>query len=319
MMRVWQQIMIALARNQALKSFVQRRSTLSGLATRFVGGHSGLEAVSKSQTLSTQGIKTSLFFLGEYVSDCSVIDQTLAELKSVIHQLAHVGLDVYISVDPTQIGLQIAEDVCRHTAFFLAQEIKTVAHPLNESTQAFLMLDMEDSSVTDTTIRLYQSLIEASLPAALTLQAYLYRTESDLQAMVEQGGIVRLVKGAFAEHRTIAFTRRAEITANYLKLADIMLSDRAKQTGFYPIFATHDQGLIEQIVPLAQRQGWAPERYEFELLYGVKPELQTQLIQRGQRLRLYLPFGTDWWPYAIRRVGENPRNARFLVRSLLSS
>ena len=318
-MRVWQQSMIFLARHKAVKDFMQNHATMSELAMKFVGGKDVLEAVEKSRFLKSQGCQVSLFFLGEYVEDLSIINQTVSTLKAIIRNLAISNLDVHISVDPTQIGYQIDEDICRDNAFEIAKEIKDVTTKTKSTSKNFLMLDMEDSSVTGATITLYEALTEASLPTALTLQAYLYRTKSDLQKIVSEGGAVRLVKGAFAEGKDVAFTNRATIDDNFMKLATVMLSDEARQKGFYPIFATHDDKLIDKIIDLAGKQGWKKEEYEFEMLYGVKGELQGKLVQNGEQLRLYLPFGTDWWSYAVRRVGENPKNLAFLVRSLVAS
>ena len=181
------------------------------------------------------------------------------------------------------------------------------------------MLDMEDSSVTEATIRLYSDLKKASLPAAVTLQAYLYRTADDLETIIKNGGAVRLVKGAFAERKEIAFTKDTEIDRNFMKLARSMLSYEARENGFYPVFGTHDDNLIARIIEVANDNGWEKEEYEFEMLYGVRTKLQQKLVRDGIKLRLYLPFGMDWWPYAVRRVGESPKNVKFLVRSLFSS
>ncbi len=315
-MRLWQQSMIYLARNEWVKNFMQNRAAVSELAMRFVGGRNVTGVTEKSRTLKSQGYKASLFYLGEYVEDLTIINQTVSALRAIAKDLEASNLDMFICVDPTQIGYQIDVELCRNHAFEITQQIKQLTNTANSSVAHFLMLDMEDSSVTEATIKLYTALRDASLPAALTLQAYLYRTESDLKKIVTTGGAVRLVKGAFAEGKEIAFTNRSEIDDNFLRLAEIMLSEEARQSGFYPIFATHDDSLINQIIEMAHCRGWAKETYEFEMLYGVRADLQKKLVQKGEQVRLYLPFGIDWWPYAVRRVGESPKNARFLLRSL---
>ncbi len=314
-MQLWQQVMISLARNKTIKDFIQSRAAMSDLAKRFVGGKNVQEAIQKSQLLKSQQRNSSLFYLGEYVEELSVIDQTILELKAIIALLGASNLDIHISVDPTQIGYQIDEKICRENAFVLAHEIKN-AIKQNGNSRNFLMIDMEDSTVTESTIKLYDELIVASLPAAITLQAYLLRSENDLRNIVKNGGAVRLVKGAFAEKKDIAYTKRTSIDENYIKLAKIMLSDEAQLKGFYPIFATHDGKIAERIIALADKQGWSKKEYEFEMLYGVQVELQNELVQKGEQLRLYLPFGTDWWSYAVRRVGESPKNAKFLLKTI---
>jgi proline dehydrogenase len=180
---------------------------------------------------------------------------TVSALKAIIRNLAASNIDVHISVDPIQIGYQIEEATCRDNAFEIAKEIKKVTTVVESTSRNFLMLDMEDSSVTEATIRLYEELTETSLPTVLTLQAYLYRTESDLQKIIRAGGAVRLVKGAFAEGKDVAFTNRSMIDVNFMKLATIMLSDEARKNGCYPIFATHDDTLIDKIIDLRRKQG----------------------------------------------------------------
>ena len=316
-MRLWQLGMIALARQGSLKRFMQSRAAMSELAGRFVGGRDVAEAAETSLRLRSKGYSASLYYLGEYVKDVAVIKRSVAELLAITGKLAELRLETHISVDPTQIGHQVDEEMCRDNARILAQEIKRVRAGATATSGDFLMLDMEDSSVTTATIALYELLRRESLPAAVTLQAYLFRSEDDLKRTLQNGGAVRLVKEAFAENHAIAFTRRSEIDRNYLRLARLMLSGEARGAGFYPSFATHDAGLIDEVVKTANREGWKQGEYEFEMLYGVRQDLQETLIQSGQRLRLYVPFGRDWWPYAVRRVGESRRNVRFLLKAVV--
>ncbi len=318
-MKLWQQSMIFLARNEFVKNFMQSRVTMAELSTRFVGGKNVSEAVEKAATLKSQGYRSSLFYLGEYVEDEAIIFQTVAELKSIVRRLAKSQLDVHISVDPTQIGHQIDAKICSDNAFVLANEIRMVATGNGQPARNFLMLDMEDSSVTQATMDLYNKLKAESLPVAITMQAYLYRTERDLTNAIKNGGTVRLVKGAFAEGKDKAFTNSGEIDNHFLKLADMMLSKEAYKTGFYPIFGTHDDRMIDKIIKIAQNRKWKKDEYEFEMLYGVRREYQEELVGSGELLRLYLPFGTDWWPYAVRRVGESAKNAKFLIKSLFGT
>ncbi len=318
-MRLWQQFMIYLARNPSIKTFMHSRAALSDLARRFVGGSTPLKGVKKAQTLAGKGFKSSLFNLGEYVEDRSVIQQTVSDLKAAAGHLADSGLDVHISVDPTQIGLQIDPAFCRENAAELACAVKNNTGREGAGPQVVLMLDMEDATVAQATLDLYTGLVRQELPVGITLQAYLHRTRQDIASVIVRSGMVRLVKGAFAESSHIAYTRKEAINASYLDLAGMMLSEKARANGFYPVFATHDHKMIEKIIVTAQKNGWEKGSYEFELLYGVRTALQEQLVQSGETVRLYLPFGTDWWPYAIRRVGETPKNIRFLLNALFKS
>ncbi len=310
--------MIFLARNESVKNFMQSRAIMSELSINFVGGKNVTSAIGTARRLKSFGLTSSLFYLGEYVEDLAIIAETVNELKSIAWHLAESQLNVHISVDPTQIGYQIDAEICNCNAFDLARRIKALTNGAGQSARNFLMLDMEDSSVTSATLDLYKKLKSDSLPIAITLQAYLHRTENDLINVIQDGGAVRLVKGAFAEGKNIAFPNRADIDANFMKLADLMLSQKAHNNGFYPIFGTHDDRMIYKIIEIANSRNWGKKEYEFEMLYGVRSAYQKKLVQSGEQLRLYLPFGKDWWPYAVRRVGESPKNAKFLIKSLFS-
>ena len=183
----------------------------------------------------------------------SAIKRSVTELLAMTGKLAELKLETHISIDPTQIGHQVNEEMCRDNARTIAQEIKRVRASAVVTSGDLLMLDMEDSSVTTATLALYELLRRESLPAAVTLQAYFLRSGDDLKRIVQSGGAVRLVKGAFAESDDIAFTGQSEIDRNYLRLAKFMLSEEARTTGFYPAFATHDAGVIDEVVKAASR------------------------------------------------------------------
>jgi proline dehydrogenase len=314
---LWQRSMIALAVNKPAARLVQGQPTLASLSRRFVGGSNLAEAVQTAEKLELSGKLASLFYLGEYVSDPALVARTVSEYMAAAPALVAAGLDVHLSVDPTAIGSLISEDACRDNAFRIARAVAGASdgYPAN---RAFLMLDMEDSSVTESTIRLYEDLRAANLPAAVTLQAYLHRYEKDVKRCVVPGGRIRLVKGALAEPSSRAATTRADIDRRFRWAAETMLSPEAREMGFYPIFATHDVPMIRFIRRTARSKGWTPGTYEFEMLYGVRPRLQDALVAE-ERLRLYLPFGEAWFPYAIRRIGENPRNVPLLMRAMLNA
>ena len=314
----WQRAMIGLATNEPLAEWMQRRAVLSALATRFVGGATRVETVASATELKAAGKLASLFYLGEYVDDPALIAVTVAEYEQMAPALAQAGLDVHLSIDPTAVGSMISLETCRNNVIRIGRAVAAAA-ATSPVERAFLMLDMEDSGTKETTIRLYEDLRSEGLPAAVTLQAYLHTYEKDLGRCIAPGGAVRLVKGALAEPASCAATDRHEIDRRYLRAARLMLSMEALASGFYPIFATHNVPLIREIRSMARVSGWAPGSYEFEMLYGVRPRLQDALVARGERLRLYLPFGEAWWPYAVRRVGENPRNVTMLARALVAT
>jgi proline dehydrogenase len=313
MKRLWQSWMIALARSPRVTRWMQGNRATAALARRFVGGVTAEEGIETARHLRQAGFKASLYYLGEYVADRDLIAETVRQKKLAVMLLKDAGLQVHLSVDPTQIGYGYDDALGERNALELGRSIQQSA-----GEQPVLMLDMEDADYVARTLALRHRLAAEGVPVAQTLQAYLKRTEEDLATIIAGGGSVRLVKGAFADSRPHAYQSRAEIDGNYLELARRMLSADAKACGFRPVFGTHDDALIAEIRLIAKSGGWHPGQYEFEMLYGVRSELQRQLHAAGEQVRLYLPFGRDWWPYAVRRVGESPRNAALLARALVS-
>jgi proline dehydrogenase len=308
--------MIRLARSPSITGFMQRNARASALARRFVGGAGVAEVARTAVDLKRRGFDASLFYLGEYVSDPQLVQTNTTQKIAIAEELRRRGLDVHVSIDPTQVGYRISDEVGRNNALAIGRAI--AAQP--RTPRSYLMLDMEDYGVVDKTLTLAAFLRGEGIPVALTLQAYLKRTERDLTRIIEAGpSAVRLVKGAFAESKERAWQSRRDIIDNYLRLSRLMLSDRARSAGFYPIFGTHDDAAARAIINMADKQGWKSGEYELEMLYGVRPRLQEDMRDAGQRVRLYLPFGEDWWPYAARRIGENPRNALFVLRAVAGS
>ena len=315
--RIWQGTMIAAARSPRLKRFMQGTRATSFLAGKYVAGRDVAEGVASAQALMAQdGIRASLFFMGEYVDTPELVEENVAQKLAVAEALGATGLDLHVSVDPTQIGHHIDPGSVRARAEAIAAAIAEQSGGRQGIT--CMMIDMEDESVTGPTIALHDALAGMGFPMALTLQAYLKRTAADLDAQIRRGGRVRLVRGAFVGSEDVAYTRVADIKANYRRLIDRMFSTGAREAGFYPIVATHDTDLHEYAIARAEIGGWPKDGYEFEMLLGVREDVARALVARGERVRLYLPFGSDWWPYAVRRIGEYPGNARLLVKSLFS-
>jgi proline dehydrogenase len=317
MKRLWRKIMIALARSGRVKAIMQRDGRMTALASRFLSGPDVSSAVAVAHRLfQEKGIRTSFYYLGEYVDRPELVAENLEQKLGIARRLKNEALDVHISVDPTQIGLQTDRAKVGVHAREIGQAISETA--TRKVGLHCLMLDMEDSSVVSFTIALHDELRQMGLPVAITLQAYLRRSEDDLKALIAEGATVRLVKGAFVETSDVAFAKEAEIKSNYRKLVALMLSAEARESGFYPIIATHDDRVQTEAIELAQQNGWAKGTYEFEMLLGVRSDVAERLAAEGERVRLYVPFGRDWWPYVVRRIGEKPANGLLLARSLLS-
>ena len=312
--RVWQHSMIALAREERLGQAIQDSRFGHALARRYTAGENVAAAIRRaSESFADRGVRASLFYLGEYVSDPAKIALNLTRIGEAIAALATSEIDRHVSVDPTQIGAMIGPDLARYHAETLADALSVVARE-----KTTLMIDMEDETFTDSTIAMHDALRTAGKPVALTLQANLRRTEADLKRQIARGAHVRLVKGAFVSTRDKSFVRRDEIKMNSRRLIDMMFSNQARETGFYPSIATHDDALQRYAIQHARAGGWKPSEWEIEMLLGVRDDLAATLAAEGFCVRLYMPFGVDWWPYAIRRIGESPGNAWLLARSLVS-
>jgi proline dehydrogenase len=313
-MFLWQNAMIRLARNERIKNFVQNRRFMNGLATKFVGGGDINSAIAKAIELQKQNITASLYYLGEYVEIPELIEKNVAQIISVVKQLGQSNLDVHVSIDPTQIGYAISDKLGKEKALRIGRVLSEQAV---NGRRNLLMLDMEDFSVVQKTLNLQATLAQEGIPTAIAIQAYLYRSEQDINNLIKTGAAVRLVKGAFAENEKRAFTKKKDINNNFVRLSRLLLSPEAKASGVYPIFGTHDDQMIKEAMTIARENQWSPDEYEFEMLYGVRIALQRKLVAEGYSLRLYLPFGTEWWPYSVRRVGENPANLRFIFNAML--
>ena len=315
--RLWQSGMIALAHSARIKAFMQGSRATSFLADKYVAGKYSVVAVETARKLrDVHAIRGSFFYLGEYVDTLERVDENVKNILEVVSLLENESMDVHVSVDPTQIGFSIDDALGRKNAVIIAEKILQASD--NGSSCNCLMIDMEDFSVADATIELYQTLRKLNLPAALTLQAYLKRTENDMVKLIKAGAIVRLVKGAFTAAADVSFTQQKEIKKNYYRLVELMFSAQARDGGFYPVIATHDNEVQKYAISLARKNGWAQGEYEFEMLLGVRTDIAQWLASEGEKIRLYLPFGEDWWPYAVRRIGENPRNGVLLARSLIN-
>lgn len=315
--RAWQAAMIWGARSPSVKNFMQGARATSFLREKYVAGPVVDDAHDRAVALFEEnGIRTSMFFMGEYVDDPALVTETVGHKIDAADAVARANLDVHVSVDPTQIGQVITPEAVEGHARKIAEHIRTLAG--NREGVHCLMLDMEDASVTDVTIALHDSLQDAGLPVALTLQAYRLRTMDDMKRQVARGSKIRLVKGAFAAGPDLAYQSQKDIKDNSRRVIELMLSPEAKASGFYPVIATHDTALHDFTIDVAKRNGWAQGSYEFEMLLGVREDVAQALSAKGERVRLYVPFGRDWWPHAVRRIGENPRNAVLLARSLVS-
>lgn len=272
------------------------------LAERFVAGDTLDDAVAVARELNTQAFSVSLDLLGEEVRDHATAHQATDAYLESLERLSEENLRSNISVKPTQLGLAIDEGLAVDNISRLAERASRLGTTIT--------IDMEDSRYTEATVGLFEKAQGAFGNLGVALQAYLRRTPQDLARVMELGGHVRLCKGAYVEPEEVAFTDKRHVDEAFMQqMETLMASDEIK-----PAIATHDLELVERAVELAAAR---EKPFEFQMLYGVRTELQRQLVEDGFPVRIYLPFGSQWYPYLTRRLAERPANAWFFVRAAI--
>jgi proline dehydrogenase len=272
-------------------------------AARFVAGETLDDAVRALRELNDQGLNANTTLLGEGVHDEAQAAQVVAAYEEVIDRIASEDLRANVALKLTHLGLEISEDLA------YANVLRLVEHATARG--EFLRVDMEQSEFVEATLRVYRRLREDGLDRVGTvLQAYLYRTPDDLESLLPLAPNLRLVKGAYLEPAAIAYPRKADVDAMYARLVERMLSG-----GGYTAIATHDDALIRHAIGYAREHGVDRDRFEFQMLYGVRPQLQLDLVRRGYKVLVATPYGPEWYPYLMRRLGERPANLLFFLRN----
>lgn len=293
-----------LSRRSTLRRWTETSPLAQRLTRRFVAGRTLKEALAVATSLHTSGFSSSLDHLGENVASPQDAAEAATAYEQALHDLSALALGATISVKLTQIGLDLDEKVCLHHARRLCQ--------LAQVTGSRVEFDMESSSYTDATLRIVETLHAETASVRAVLQAYLFRTAGDLDRLNAAGVPIRLCKGAYDEPPTVAMPSKAAVDANYLKLACRLLDH-----GTDPALATHDPNMLDGALAHAATHGISPASYEFQMLYGVRRDLQQRLCSHGSRVRLYVPYGDAWYPYFMRRLAERPANVLFIARNLL--
>ncbi|MDR7483191.1 MAG: proline dehydrogenase family protein [Armatimonadota bacterium] len=295
---------LAASRSARLARWMRRYGMRLG-AARFVAGETLDECVAVLRRLQSQGFKTNTTLLGEAVRDEGTVQEVAAEYLRVLDRVKQEHLRTNLSVKLTHLGLEISEDL----AYATLERLVARAADLGN----FVRIDMEESCRVDATLAIYRRLRARGFDnVGVVLQAYLYRSEADLRALLPLRPNLRLVKGAYLEPAAVAFPRKADVDRNFIRLIELALTgDR------YTAVATHDERVIEHTIRFARERGIATDRFEFQMLYGVRPQLQLDLVRRGFTVLVATPYGTEWYPYLMRRLAERPANVLFLLRNLL--
>ena len=293
-------------------SFLQRLASKYGMAQgggfarRFIAGETIGEAVAAVQPLREQGLSLTLDYLGESVASADAAAAAAVDYVRIIGAIVDSGIERNISLKLTQLGL----DVDRATA---VDNMRRILEPA-DANGFFVRIDMENSPYTDATIGILETLWQQGHRSIGTvIQSYLKRSESDIRRLNGLGARVRLVKGAYKEPKEVAFQKKSEVDAAFIELMQLLLDE-----GTYPAIATHDPGMIEATKAYARSKAYPNDRFEFQMLYGIRRDLQAALVKEGYRVRVYVPFGKQWYPYFMRRLGERPANVAFVLKGILS-
>ena len=305
-------LFLSLANRRGLRDLAMKFELGRTMSKRFVAGEERAEAMAVVHQLNQQQMSSTLDYLGENVEDSTQAQAIADEYKRVLDDIHRTGLKCNISIKLTALGLDLGEDLCFRNVEALCD------HAAERNN--FVRIDMEGSDYTDATLRIYERLRAANRHnTGVVLQAYLKRTAADIRHLMELGGLsVRLCKGAYKEAPEIAFQNMREIRRNFRRLASLLSDDTAAQCGVRLAVATHDPSLLRWAWKLYQQRGESNPGMEFQMLFGIRRDLQDKLIQSGCPLRIYTPYGEAWYPYFMRRLAERPENVAFVVRSLLN-
>ena len=300
-------VFYALSRSATLKKLASKYGMRSpdSFARRFIAGETVEEAIGISRRVQAEGLHITLDYLGESVRTAEEADAATRAYVRLLDVIVAAGIERNISLKLTQLGASIDRATC-------VDNLRRILEPAARH-GFFVRIDMENSPWTQMTLDIFEILWQQEYRnVGVALQAALYRTEGDVRRMNELGARVRLVKGAYKEPDTSAYQRKADVDAAFLRLTEMLLDE-----GTYPAIATHDPAMIEGTRTYASRRAIGKDRFEFQMLYGIRRDLQADLAGEGHPVRLYIPFGREWFPYFMRRLGERPANLGFVMRGIL--
>ena len=298
-------LIFALSRSRLGEHVAQNVPGFRGLSRRFVAGQRQADALDAVARLNAEGFDATVSFLGEAVTSEREVRAAIAEFTSYAAAAHARGLRTSISIKLTELGLAFDRELAARS---LDDVLRAAA-----AAGTFVRIDMEDSRYTQATLDLFRAARAAHEKVGIVVQAYLRRSEADIDALAREGAPVRLVKGAYREAEGIAFMEKREVDESFARLVDRYFA--AMAPGARLAVATHDGRMVRAAFRAARRHGVPRERYEFQMLYGIRPELQRNLRDRGYAVRIYVPYGTHWYPYLMRRLAERPANLWFFIRN----
>jgi proline dehydrogenase len=307
--------LLMLSRSEMVKKLVSTMPVSAGIVRGYVPGETTEAVVEASAREVDEGIRVSLDFLGEDTLDSDQADATVAAYLEVLDALSARGLTrmAEVSVKLSAIGQALPDDTGFEGGHKIALENARTICRAARNAGTTVTLDMEDHTTTDSTLSILRDLRKDFPETGAVLQAYLHRTEADCRALAYEGSRVRLCKGAYNEPEEVAFQADLDVDRSYVRCLKVLLAGQG-----YPMIATHDPRLVEIASTLASRYGRDQGSYEFQMLFGIRPDEQRRLVQAGERVRVYIPYGEEWYGYLMRRLAERPQNLTFFLRSLIS-
>jgi len=307
---VLRQPLLLLARSDKVKNLVTAMPVSSGIVNRFVPGESTESAVEATRGLIESGLHVTLDFLGEDTLDREQADATVAAYLELLESLSEQGLarNAEVSVKLSAVGQALGEDGEK----VALDNARSICHAARNAGTT-VTLDMEDHTTTDSTLGILRDLRKDFPETGAVLQAYLQRTEADCRDLAYEGSRVRLCKGAYNEPESVAFQERHEVDKSYVRCLKVLMAGQG-----YPMIASHDPRMVDIAGALATRNGRAQGTYEYQMLFGIRPDEQKRLAEAGEKVRVYLPYGQEWYGYLMRRLAERPSNLAFFARSLIS-
>lgn len=301
------QFFLYLSQQSWLRHWMEQSPISRKLTSRFIAGRSLAESIGVLNTLSREKILGTLDFLGENVTSLEEANQSRLAYLNALAEIERANLPATISIKLTQVGLDFGEQACFENVVSLVERAASM--------DSRVEIDMESSEYTDRTLRMVTRLQEQFAGRVrAVIQAYLYRSENDIRMLSERKIPVRLCKGAYREPASVAFPRKSDVDRNYIKLMKLLLDH-----GTYPAIASHDEKIIRAALRHILEQNTPRARFEFQMLYGIRRDLQRRIIASGFTLRLYVPYGEAWYPYFMRRLAERPANVLFLARNVIRS
>jgi proline dehydrogenase len=296
--------LLGLSERRGLQDFLMRRKWARGVARRFVAGATLDEAIAAVRDLNARGMRVTLDHLGESVTSPAAAEAAAADYVEILGRIGREGVDSGISIKPTQLGLAIDEDLC-------LENLRRVAEAACRH-ERFVRIDMEHPDYVEPTLRVFRRLHGDYGRLGVVIQSYLRRSEADVRELCATGAPVRLCKGAYSADDDIAFQKKDEIDASFVRLLELLIDCGAPLA-----VATHDDAMIEAARRLRDGSDRRDGSFEFQMLYGVRRDLQAALVEEGYRMRIYVPYGTEWYPYFMRRMAERPANFLFVLRALV--